>query len=319
MRKKLIHEAAKLYYLKNMTQMETAKILGISRSKVSRLLKEAKEKGYVQINIVSPDERCTELEELLKKYFHISEAIVAPLISENNSAIRKNIGRMAAERLENELKDGDLLGLAWGRTLYEVVTNLQPIQLEGLRVVQVIGGLGIILNQIYPHEIVNKAARSLAGLCFYLYAPAIVENAVAKEAIIKTETVNNVIRMYNSLDIIVLGLGTLDPSSHLIKSTKTLTPEKLENLKSLGAVGELCGRFYDINGEMCKTELNNNVIGISLEQIRRAQNVIGVVGGDDKYKALLGALRGGFFKTIITDESCATEVLKMKDKAFKSG
>jgi deoxyribonucleoside regulator len=57
MRKKLIHEAAKLYYLKNMTQMETAKILGISRSKVSRLLKEAKEKGYVQINVVSPDER----------------------------------------------------------------------------------------------------------------------------------------------------------------------------------------------------------------------------------------------------------------------
>ena len=96
MRKKLIHEAAKLYYLKNMTQMEAAKILGISRSKVSRLLKEAKEKGYVQINIVSPDERCTELEELLKKYFHISEAIVAPLISKNNSAIRKNIGRMAA-------------------------------------------------------------------------------------------------------------------------------------------------------------------------------------------------------------------------------
>ena len=57
MRKKIIYEATKLYYLKNKTQMETAKILGISRSKVSRLLKEAKEKGYVQINIVSPDER----------------------------------------------------------------------------------------------------------------------------------------------------------------------------------------------------------------------------------------------------------------------
>jgi len=315
MKKKLILEAANFYYLKDMTQMEIARTLGISRSKVSRLLKEAKEKGYVQINIVSPNERCTEIEESLKKYFPISEAIVAPLISKNNSAIRKNIGRIAAEYLEKELKDGDILGLAWGRTLYEVVSNLKPMQLEGLRLVQVIGGLGNISNQIYPHEITSKAASLLRGVCFYLYAPAIVENTVARKAIIKNETVKNVIKMYDSLDIIVLGLGTLDPSSHLIKSTKILTLKTVENLKHIGAVGELCGRFYDINGKICNTELNNNVIGISIEQLRHTRNVIGVVGGNNKCKALLGALRGGFLKTIITDEFCANEVLKMHRKS----
>ena len=45
-------KVAQLYYKKRLKQESVAKRLGISKYKVNRMLKEARKKGIVQINIV---------------------------------------------------------------------------------------------------------------------------------------------------------------------------------------------------------------------------------------------------------------------------
>ena len=51
------------------------------------------------------------------------------------------------------------------------------------------------------------------------------------------------------------------------------------------------------------------MVGISLEQLRALDGVIGVAGGEEKVPAILGALRGGYLNVLITDEATAQAVL----------
>ncbi|MCR4426655.1 MAG: sugar-binding transcriptional regulator [Firmicutes bacterium] len=306
----LMLEAARLYYLEDMTQDDIAATLGVSRFKVSRLIKEARSAGYVQISVVSSVARCSELEEDIKRSFGIGDAIVVPVASDNGPAVRKSIGRQAAKYVLAQLKDGDALGIAWGRTVYEVVAGFRPVGLRGLRVVQVVGGMGWTSNKIYPHEIVTQAASTLHGSCHFLHCPALIESDEARNTITSTEAIRAVIDIWDELDVAVVGLGTLQPDAPLVQGTSAVAPGVLEHLRSRGAVGELCGRFYDISGNVCDVRLNRCVVGLSPDHLRRTRCAIGVVGGREKVEALLGALRGRFFDAVVTDEFTAVAVLK---------
>jgi len=54
---------------------------------------------------------------------------------------------------------------------------------------------------------------------------------------------------------------------------------------------------------------SNRRIGLSLDQLRGMPNVVAVAGGREKAEAVLGAIRGGYLKVLVTDETTAEELL----------
>jgi DNA-binding transcriptional regulator LsrR (DeoR family) len=50
----LLHKVAQLYYIEDLKQESIARRLKISRYKVSRVLKRAKDKGMVRIEVIGP-------------------------------------------------------------------------------------------------------------------------------------------------------------------------------------------------------------------------------------------------------------------------
>lgn len=50
----LLYEVAKLYYIEDLKQECIGRRLKISKYKVSRVLKRAKDKGLVRINVIQP-------------------------------------------------------------------------------------------------------------------------------------------------------------------------------------------------------------------------------------------------------------------------
>jgi DNA-binding transcriptional regulator LsrR (DeoR family) len=74
-------------------------------------------------------------------------------------------------------------------------------------------------------------------------------------------------------------------------------------------VGDIVGQFYDRNGQILDTPLHDRTVALPLSDLRSMQNVIGIAGGLNKVPAILGALRGGFVKILITDERTAWEIL----------
>lgn len=309
MEKNLILEIAKYYYIRRMTQEEISKAFRISRMKVVRYLKEAREKGYIKIQVTQIDERCPSLEKLIKSEFKMKEVIISPDILNNEIYIRKKIGQLTADYLKNSIKDNNLIGIAWGRTLYDVVSFLSPLNVDGVKVIQIVGGLGRISDKIYPNEIVERAAFSLGSNYYVLHAPLLVDSKEAKQAIISNKTIKDVIKMWDNLDIVLSGVASIERSAHLLQSRPDKIPYILQEIKNSHAVGELCGVLYDINGKICNTKLNDLVVAINPEQICNARNSILVAGGKSKIKAIVGALRGNFIKTMVTDELTAKEIL----------
>ena len=115
----VIAEVARMYYIEGMSQLDIANMLFFSKAKVSRALRIAREEGIVEFHINYPLKRSMRLESELKRRFGLQEAlVVTDLYSNQNTDISiKRIGEMAASYLDEILKDGDTIGLSWGRTM----------------------------------------------------------------------------------------------------------------------------------------------------------------------------------------------------------
>ena len=74
-------------------------------------------------------------------------------------------------------------------------------------------------------------------------------------------------------------------------------------------VGDVGLRFVDASGSPLDLEINERIIGLSLEQIKRIPRVIGVAGGEEKQKIILAALRGEILDALITDDATARALL----------
>ncbi|MDY7040926.1 MAG: sugar-binding transcriptional regulator [Chloroflexota bacterium] len=304
----LILRAARLYYEDGLTQQEVAHELGVSRPKVSRLLGEAREEGVVRIAILDPFATHSALEAELVAAFGLRQALVTACAGIEGEALRRRIGFAAAEFLAHTLVDGQRVGIGWGRTLHFVVTSLDVRRKAAIQVIPLIGGMGHVAPSFQVNELARGLAEAFTGTWRAFYAPAFVGERVAREALISLDDVQFIFQSWASLDWALVGIGHFgfQRQSSMFFADYIDGPA-LQRLESAGAVGDLCGRFFNQEGKPCGVE--EGVVGISLEQLRDSDGVIGVAGGVEKVSAILGALRGGYLNVFITDEATAQAVL----------
>jgi lsr operon transcriptional repressor len=94
--------------------------------------------------------------------------------------------------------------------------------------------------------------------------------------------------------------------------TGLITLDELTEVRAQGAVGDLCGNFYDASGRGCPGPFADRVVGIRLEDLRRAPAVVVCAGGAEKVPAIAGALRGRLVNALVTDEHTAHGVLELE-------
>ncbi|HEX9108540.1 MAG TPA: sugar-binding domain-containing protein, partial [Longimicrobiales bacterium] len=139
----LLSKVSSLYYQRAQTQQEIADRLHLSRPKVSRLLQEALDLGIVQITVTPPQGLHVELEARLEEWYRLTEAQVVHVEPEQpRELLVRHLGAAAAAYLARTVQPGETIGMAWGSTLAAMVQATSPMRVEGLRVVQVLGGIG---------------------------------------------------------------------------------------------------------------------------------------------------------------------------------
>jgi deoxyribonucleoside regulator len=304
----LMLRAARLYYEDYLTQQQIADELGVSRPTVSRLLTQARREGIVQITIKDPFGRSKELETHLAKSFNLKGAVLVAGEGLSGELLRRRLGLATAEYLQHALDEGSKLGIGWGRTLHAVVEALDARQRLGIQVIPLIGGLGQISSSFQVNDLARRLAEALGGTWQPFYVPAFVADPIALEALLHLVDVESVLRSWPEVDVALVGIGhfaSQHQSSMLFSSY--IAADVLQKLEQCGAVGDLCGRFFDAQGLQCFEE--RGIIGISLEQLRALGHVVGVAGGAEKVPAILGALRGGYVKVLVTDTITAQAVL----------
>lgn len=308
---RLLVKASKLYYEEGLSQDEIILRLNLSRSKVSRLLQQARDAGIVQISVVTPKHLFSNIENELEKRFGLFEALVVEShVEDSMESIQRELGIAAAGYLERSISASTIMGISWGATLNSLVAALHPIRVANVKVVQIIGGLGQPESEVHATDLCRRLARALDAQLTLLPAPGIVASQQAREVLMADIYIRRAVELFSRLDLAFVGIGAPTPESVLIRDGSILLKSELESLLAKGMVGDIALRFFDESGLPVESEIDDRVIGITLEQLQQAHRVIGVAGGLEKLQAIRGALRGGLINVLITDALTAEKLLQ---------
>lgn len=298
--------AAWLYYMEGMTQDAVAQVLGMTRARVLRILAACREDGTVQISVTSPLAACVALERRLEARFGIERTIVIPR-PQNNADPGPLIGAATGAYLSTILADGMTIGLGWGRTLSASLPNMPRRPFNKLTVVSLLGSLTRAL-QFNPSEFAWRFADRLGAECFMMAAPVYAPDARTREALVNHPGMDDVFSHAGRLDIALISVGGLSPSSTLGRYN-LLSKEELASLTRAGAVGDVLCRFFDAQGCLLDHPLNDRVISASPAMLRSARRIVLSSGGWEKTPAILAAIKLLKPEVLVTDETVAEALL----------
>jgi DNA-binding transcriptional regulator LsrR (DeoR family) len=307
----LLARVASLYYDESRSQDDIGKALGLSRVKVYRLLKEAREAGVVQIVIRWPIRRDAALERTLVERFGLKDALVLDASGDMPAEARlRNIGRLGAQYLEGVLRDGCTLAVCLGRSTAEVVNALSSQRHARVRVAQAVGSIPSSMQAYDGATIGRMLAQKLGGDVLYLSSPLMADSPQAADVIRRQAQVRETLDAARQADVALVGIGNLDPKQSRIVEAGFLSAGELRELIAHGAIGDMAGLLFTRQGRVHPTRHNKRVIGITLDELARIPTVLAVAGGEEKAHAILGALRSKACNVLCTDEAAAAAVLR---------
>jgi DNA-binding transcriptional regulator LsrR (DeoR family) len=304
---RLMTRIAHLYYHQQLTQPEIARQLHLSQASVSRLLKRAQEEEIVRITVSMPPGVHTYLEERIQQEYKLENVIVADCLQENDDEILRAIGAAAAYYLETTVQPGEVAGISsWSETLQAMVDAMHPqSRASDARVVQILGGMGSPAAESHAANLTRRMARNLKGEAVFLPAPGVVPSREARQLYLSDIYVQEAAHLFESVSLALVGIGTVEPSRVLMRSGNVFSEQELETLSQAGAIGDICLRFFDRQGQPVSSLLDERVIGIRLEQLRKASRSVGIAGGRRKVEAIRAALLGRWINVLITDRFTA--------------
>ena len=273
-------DVAKLYYKSDYSQQQIANKLNLSRPTVSRLLQYAKEKGFVQINIADPIEDNSSLEEALCEKYNLDVVKIAYAPLNTTNEIKKSISMKAADYLYEIVKDGDIIGVSWGTTIYNT----------------------------YAYEVVELFSEAFSTVGRYLPLPVMFDTAQIKELIEKDKHIKKILDLGRQANIAVFTVGTVKNDALLFRLG--YIDKKDRDIIQNRAVGDICSRFIDAQGNICDKELDERTVGIKLEDLKEKEKRVLVAGSKRKISAIKATLVGEIANILITDQYTAQELLK---------
>jgi deoxyribonucleoside regulator len=322
----LLAEVAHLYYIKNLTQQHIAERIGVSRSNVSRLLREARARGIVEIRIHSPLILATDLQDALTRRLGLRECLVlaAPEAGTDASEGSDMVGRLStlgARYLQENVADGSVVGVSWSSTVYHVVSARYLQEKSNMTAVQLMGSIGGSIPELDGVSITARLADVLGAKAHYLHAPMLVADAVVRNGLLRDPHIKRTLEVARRADTMVVSVGAIDRSSGQYR-TGYLDDADLDYIRGRGAVGDVCGSYFSHDGSPVPLRMNKRTIAVSFEDMKGIPNRIGVSGGMHKVRPNIGAARAGLINVLITDQDTAREmlgILRSEDTVASSG
>lgn len=309
---RLIAKVAHLYYERELSQVQIAAQLDLSQATISRLLKRAVEERIVQVSVVRPQGFYAHLEDSLQSKYQLKEVIVVDSTpTDDDDVIQSALGNGAAFYLQSTLKQNEIIGLSsWSSTLLAMVDAMRPLPRSlDVTVVQILGGIGNPGAAVHANRLTERLAKLVYGRAVFLPAPGIVGSEETRQALVDDVFTSECIAMFDRITLALVGIGDIEPSKLLASSGNRFSAEELEMLRQNGAVGDICLRFFDADGNPVRLPLDRRVISMTLEQLSTVKRSVGIAGGLRKLAAIRGALKGKWINVLITDRVVAEALL----------
>ena len=311
-RRQLLADIATFYFKEKKTQSQIAHEFGYSRSAISRLLNEAEQEGIIEIIINYPLLRDHALERRLKDKYHLEAAFVINAGQADYAHTLQMVGRLGALYLEQNLRDGMVVGIGWGTSLYDLVNSLPYLPLSKVRVVQVIGASGSKSDvRIDGPDLAALLAGKLNADHQFLHSPLFLDTDEACKSMKSQKQIRDTLNLANQSDLVLLGVGTIDvdPKYSSIFRSGFLNEDEVLQVKNNGGIGNFCGVIIDEKGSVMDIDINRRVMAVDLHTLRsNGRKMVGVAAGSRKSKAIEAVLSGGWLDVLITDQSAVKSI-----------
>ena len=303
---------ATLYYLAGTSQDEIAELFHISRFKVSRILKKCRTLRIIEFHINNCPDYYEKLEEQIKDLLSIEQVMIVPSGNSLQES-KENVAKMAANYLDEQMRDGFKIGLSWGSTIQLTLKYYHPSTLmQHARFVQLSGNVcssaisqdGYMDGNIFVQKF---AAKAQAGWSVF-QVPYVVQNTALKELLYQEPQIKRHISLFNQLDMALIGVGSFDPKRSVTYLSGYLTLEEAKKLVDDGVGADICGTRLTPDGQIRETILTNRVITIDLKELHKVSEICAVGAGSEKAHSLIAGCKGGFIKKVIVDEVCALTI-----------
>jgi len=307
-REKFLYEISKLHYIDKKSQKELASIYKVSTATISRSLQEAEDLEIVTIKVNDILGIKRRLEKDLESKYNLKKVIISFTPYNDENLIKGIIGKSAASFINEKIQENMTVGIAWGSSLYEMVKFLKSKPLNNLKVVDLIGNIGKLYFNANASELARKFAQNFNAKNYFLNSLAMVQNKDTKEYLMKEKEIKDVLNMAKKLDIAIISIGNVSPDSFIVKNLK-IDKDVIEDIKLKGAVGDICFRFFDQNGNKVNTEFDSRIIGIELEDFKKVKIKVCVSGGLSKLDAVEAAVKNKLVDVLITDNLVSERLL----------
>lgn len=310
---KLLVRVAEMYYLEEKTQSQISKSLGIHRTTISRLLKQARKNNIIQISINYDLAGTYSLEKHFIEKFNLKNAIIVPVATDASKQQKlSQLAESGATFFETLITSNKIVGFSWGTALAEFVSHLTPMHLTNVQCLPLIGGSnGKLISTFHVNTIIHEAAKKINAEALLIDSPAIVSSKEMHDELMKTEYNKKISTLWRKLDIAIFGIGSTQISNK--DYWKNFYGEYAKIIADNNGIGDIVSHFIDEEGHQVCSEFNERIIGISLETLCKIPERIAIAEGIEKAQAILSALKGGYLTTLVTTEQTAKEILKLSE------
>lgn len=302
-------KASILYYEQNMTQEQVAKIIGISRPKVSILLQEARKKHLVEFFVKDINKNIVEMELAIKQRYHLNDVkVVSTRYQRSLEAIANQVGLLAAQYLKSILDNIQSIGIGWGQAVSCFVAETNYLRAEKLTIVPLVGGLGLLNLDVHANHLVSELAVKLQAQYSTFYAPVIAESAEVAQELKRSKLVTSALDAAKNVDVAFIGVGN-DVRTSTWRKLDYISESETQELENAGALGDVVSDFFDKDCRTVKTNFSNRLIGITIDDLKEIPNVVVMATGIKKAENIKILLEHNVINTLFIDQTIAEAII----------
>lgn len=304
----LLVDVSVMYYLENKTQTEISKELFMSRPKVSRLLKKARDLNVVDIKINYDSDDINRVSKQIQHRFGVENVVVVKTLSTEDETI-KQIGKAAANELKYLLKDGSNIGMSWGRTVKAMVDSFKAKKFKDIKIVELFGAIEYSYESQEFLSIGYEFSQKVNGAFYSLPSPLYINDTKTRNILMENPIIKNTLKMIDTCDFIVTSIGVVNSQLPQRIWDSHVDEKVRKELKELGVQGYFCAHFFNSQGQFVDHPINDNIIGIETDSINKNKIVL-IAGGLSKCQAIYSVLKGGYINTLVSDDKTLKKILK---------
>ena len=272
---------------------------------MSRLLADAERAGIIRVIVTESLPESAHLAERLIERYGLEGATVEIALDGESSF--DAAGTAMARRLEHAVAAGSTtIAAGWGRTLGCAAKTARSMHTSGVTLVDAFGHTTSpdIANAV---EVTNTLGQKYGAKVMHIPSPGFAPTAAIAANFYESGSVYSTLEMARAADVTIVAIGITGPESLLV-TAGYMTEKQMGELVAAGAVGEVFGIYFDINGNIIEQDFVHP-ISLTLKDLCASRRVIAAAGGAEKAEAIQGAIATGAIDEVAVDDSLAKALL----------